>query len=198
MKKQTEKKTGSPEKFLAIGIISVMAGLMLLVTVMSKKTTGSAVYVSEVIICISGIILYLALTRNRKARYLFAGLFLFLTGLTFLLISSGLIPYTILQLWPLIVFFCGLSLLGSGFYRREKMRVSHLVPSIALILLGILFLLFSLHIITAHFSVIVSRWWPVALIAAGIVLVLLYISRRKIPADFSILDDGDSIEDNGD
>jgi ABC-type multidrug transport system permease subunit len=125
-------------------------------------------------------------------------LFLFLTGSTFLFISSGLIPYTIIQLWPLIVFFCGVSLLVSGFYRQQRMRISHLVPSIVLILLGILFLLFSLHVFTARFSVIVAQWWPVALIAAGIALVLLYLSRSAAATALStlILDDEDNIEDN--
>jgi hypothetical protein len=138
--------------------------------------------------------------KDRKSRYLFWGLFLFLTGLLFLLINSGIIPYTIMQLWPLAGLFCGIALLCSGVYRRKRLGVSYLVPSAVLIVLSLLFLLFSMHIISISFRQFAITWWPLCLVIPGIALVVLFFIRSATSSVLStvIIDDGDNIDDIAD
>jgi hypothetical protein len=138
--------------------------------------------------------------KDRKSRYLFWGLFLFLTGFLFLLINSGIIPYTIMQLWPVAGLFCGIALLCSGFYRRKRLGVSYLVPSAVLIVLSLLCLLFSMHIISISFRQFAITWWPLCLVIPGITLVVLFFIRGATSSAFStvIIDDGDNIDDIAD
>jgi hypothetical protein len=137
-----------------------------------------------------------------KSLYLFLGLFLFLTGLLFLLINSGIIPYpyTIRRLWPLTGIFCAIALLCSGLYRRKRLGVSYLVPSALLILLSLLFLLFSMHIISISFRQFAITWWPLCLVIPGIALVVLFFIRSSASTALStvIIDDGDNIDDIAD
>lgn len=132
-----------------------------------------------------------------ESRYVFWGLFCLSTGLLFLLINAELVFYKIAHLWPLVVFFCGGSLLCSGLYRRKRLGVSYLVPAVCLMLLGLFCLLFSLDIITESFTAFAIKWWPVSLIIAGIVLVALFFNRRKTAQAIAtvMVDDGDNLDD---
>jgi hypothetical protein len=135
--------------------------------------------------------------NGQKSRFLFWGLFLFSTGLLFLLINSGIIPYTIKQLWPVTGLFCGIALLCSGLYRQKRLGVSYLVPSAVLLLLSLLFLLFSMQIIHMSFRKFAITWWPLCLVIPGIALVVLFFVRGAASSALStvIIDDGDNMDD---
>ena len=126
----------------------------------------------------------------------FSGLFLVMTGTLLFFISINFIPFGLDALWPLVVMICGISLLVSSFFVQRRVKVSQLIPAVALMLLGACCLLFSLDIVQQSFLHLASRWWPVVLIAAGICLVILFFiwNKRSIQLedaddDFSDLED---------
>jgi hypothetical protein len=174
-------KLPTPEQTLAGGIIAVIAGVILLVTFHSGSRYGLSMQGPQGILVVGGAVLYRALTKNHRNRYVFLGLFLFLTGATFLISGARLIPWGVSKTWPALVLFSGLSLLASGCYRRKRLGMTYLIPGAALIVLSALFFLFSLDIIEEPFSVIAARWWPLGLIALGFVLVVLFFLRSKTP-----------------
>lgn len=187
---------------LAVGIFITIAGIFLLITFPAGMTLQPAVLRALITLVAGGLIIYYTFAVSRKSWMLCTGLFLFLTGILLLLIDAHIIPYSIGNLWPVVVMFGGVCILLSGGYRAHRLRPGFTVPAVAIILLGILFLLFSLDIITAPLSQVVALWWPVFLIIAGLGLVIMFFmwNKRTLAArdaaeddadDFSDIDDGD-------
>jgi hypothetical protein len=52
-----------------------------------------------------------------------------------------------------------------------------IIPSVVIIVLSLIFLLFSLRIISMSFRRFVVTWWPAILVAAGMVLIAVDIAR---------------------
>lgn len=187
---------------LAVGIFITIAGIFLLITFPAGMTLQPAVLRALITLVAGGLIIYYTFAVSRKSWMLCTGLFLFLTGILLLLIDAHIISYSIGNLWPVVVMFGGVCILLSGVYRAHRFRPGFTVPALAIILLGILFLLFSLDIITAPLSQVVALWWPVILIIAGLGLVIMFFmwNKRTLAArdaaeddadDFSDIDDGD-------
>ena len=120
---------------------------------------------------------------------MFAGLFLVLTGLLLFFIRTKHIPYTLDALWPLVVVIGGVSLLVSSLFVYRRARISQVIPSVSLLLLGGCCLLFSLDIIQQPFLQFAGRWWPVLLIAAGFCLVILFFIWNKGSVQLEEVDD---------
>jgi hypothetical protein len=134
--------------------------------------------------------LFSAVQTNPKNRYIFTGLFVFFCVLTWSLIHSGFLPWGLSQLWPVLVFFCGLSLLLAGLYHRKKPGLSYLVPAIVLMVLGPVFMLFSFHIIPYRLRSFMADHWLVVLLSLAVVLVVLFLCRKKVaPAVTAVTDD---------
>ncbi len=72
----------------------------------------------------------------------------------------------------------GLSAVPPGYRRYRRPRASYLVPAASFILLGVFFSLFSFGAIRFSFRLFFSDWWPVLLIASGLVLLFLYFYNR--------------------
>jgi uncharacterized membrane protein YoaK (UPF0700 family) len=145
--------------------------------------------------------LFSAVRANPKNRYIFSGLFAFFCILAWSLIRSGLLPWGINQLWPVLVFFCGLSLLLAGLYHRKKPGLSYLVPAVVLMVLGPVFLLFSFHIIPYRLRSFMADHWFLVLFSLATVLVVLFLCRKQVaPAvvAVTVTDDDDDADTPGD
>jgi hypothetical protein len=136
--------------------------------------------------------LFSAVKTNPKNRYIFSGLFAFFCVLTWSLIHSGILPWGLSQLWPVLVFFCGLSLLLAGLYHRKKPGLSYLVPAIVLMVLGPVFMLFSFHIRRQRLFSLLAQYWLLVLLSFAVVLVVLFLFRKQVaPAIAAVTDDDD-------
>ena len=118
--------------------------------------------------------LYASLIRPVNSPFFFAGLYLILLGSLYMFASSGVIRAGISELWPFSMILAAVSLLLTGLYRDRRLRFGFLVPSIAIAVLGVFFLLFSLEIIPFSFRKILTAWWPLVLILVGGSLVVFY------------------------
>ena len=134
--------------------------------------------------------LFSAVKANPKSRYIFSGLFAFFCVLTWALIHTGLLPWGLGQLWPVLVLFCGLALLLAGLYHRKKPGLSYLVPAIVLMVLGPVFMLFSFRIIPYRLRWFMAQYWPLVLLSLAILLVVLFLCRNQVaPAVAAVTDD---------
>ena len=116
-----------------------------------------------------------------KKSVITLGLFFTLTGALVLVIDVGIIPFGMNLLWPVILINAGLSLIFSFIVVHQKIKFSYVILAIFSLILGFIFLLFSLDIIVAPLINLVSQWWPVFFIIAGMGLILLfYIKKQKI------------------
>ena len=99
------------------------------------------------------------------------------------------------ELWPVIVINAGLAFLVSDLFIYKKIRAVFLFPSVALFVLGIIFLLFSLHVFHISFAKFISVFWPIVLFVLGILLILVYGVQRINSEEFPYIKD-DSSDDS--
>ncbi len=163
---------------LATGVILVLAGLLLI----SKFSAGLGVELPTVSIMmmISGaVIFYLAMTFIHWAVLFFFGLLVFCMGLCTTFVFAGILPFAPESLWPIGVLLSGLCLLLTCIFKHRKVRGVYLFPTILIEILGIIFLMFSLHVIKVPFSVFISKWGPIILIVAGASLIGVFLWQRN-------------------
>lgn len=191
---QQNKKTsfnlllGAGIAFIQIGVFLV--GLLSSNTVMQRMSFHHLIWA-----VLGGCLLFISIVKVRKKSMMFSGLFLVMTGTLLFFISINFIPFGLDALWPLVMVICGVSLLVSDFFVQRRVKVTQLIPAIALILMGVCCLLFSLDIVQQSFLHLASRWWPVVLIAAGICLVILFFIWNKCSIQLEDADDFSDLED---
>jgi len=132
-----------------------------------------------VLLIIAGVaFLYEGFVRRRRDAYVFIGMFALLLGLFFLLAQTLLSPVATSSIWPVFMTITGLSLFAYGIRRPWGSRMSFTVPGVAIILISLVFLLFSLDIVDRSFAKLVALYWPALLIIVGLVLLGVHMTRR--------------------
>ncbi len=176
---------------LAFGFILVITGIFLLASLLVDSEVSLSVVRSLSITIIGGIILYFALIRSTGSWWLCIGLFLSLTGIFVLFLDMKIFHRTIEFLWPIIVIIAGISIFVAGTYKSKKIRLMFIVPAFLITVLGTIFLLFSLDIISEAFFIIAGRWWPAMFIFAGICLVVTFFLCNKTTPIIDTIDEED-------
>ena len=177
---------------LVLGILLVVIGGFLFVSFFEgNKNTFFTILQILTILC-GAIFLCSSLVLTYAPLHMFLGLYLFLSGIFLILISNNFIAYSLKELWPLTVIIAGASLFCAGIYKHKKILFAYLFPSVALILLGALFMLFSLHIVHISFRNFISIVGPFLLIVAGAFLIGLFFLQQRYH-QFYIEDENDSI-----
>jgi hypothetical protein len=126
----------------------------------------------------------LAVKLNKRSTYLFFAAFFLMAGFFLFLSAMGVIPRDFFyQSWPLIVVFTGLALVPAGWRRYGAFRSRFIVPSIAFVVLGCLLLVFSFDIVTFSFKQFILNWWPLLLVLAGLLLILISIGAKNGSGD---------------
>ena len=164
---------------LALGIVLITAGFIMFI--LSPGGTDSIVMTvwPVVGIVIGAVFLYFTLSFTHNSFHLFLAVFCGLSGIFFGLVSGGIIPKTIREWWPALVIFASFALFASGFYKACKLRIAYTFPAVTLLLLGIVFLLFSFRIIPGSFKSFVLTFIPFFIISSGIFMVVLFLLQQK-------------------
>lgn len=117
-----------------------------------------------------------AFMRQGRDAQLLVGTFLVLTAL-FLTARATLLAHAPLtRVWPGFVTVGGLSLFGYAMTKGSDYRVALAVPAVVLVFLSGVFFLFSLDLVEINFIEFVLAWWPVLIVAAGVVTVWRQVS----------------------
>ncbi|GHV72065.1 hypothetical protein AGMMS49928_27310 [Spirochaetia bacterium] len=120
-----------------------------------------------------------AIKLNKRSLYLFFAAFFLQVGLFLFLAALGIITVVISQAWPLISVFSGLALIPAGWRRYGALRNRYLVPGIAFVVLGCMLMVFSFRMVPFSFSHFMLSWWPLLVVLAGLMLVLLALGGKK-------------------
>jgi hypothetical protein len=126
---------------------------------------------------------FLAIKLNKRPVYLFFAAFLLQVGFFLFLSALHILPVPFSKSWPLLSVFCGIALFPSGWRRFGTFRITYVVPSIAFVLLGSGLLIFSLDLVAFSFRQFMLNWWPLLLVLAGLVLVLVSLSAKSSAGD---------------
>lgn len=178
---------------LALGLLLVLAGLFIFV---GRLESSDKVFAFRPVIALGlGIILlFISLAFTGSSLSFFFGLFFLLMGIVLLLMDSGILRYGFSKMWPTIMIAAALSLFPAGLYRARRIRTVYLFPAITILVLGIVFLLFSLHVIPVSFRMFVSRSWPLLFILVGGFLVVTFFVQQLNAKTFPYMED-DSLVD---
>ncbi len=164
---------------LIAGMFFVVAGCSLIVAFFSPIESYSFLVPPTVTLVIGTIILYLNLVGKKHTYYTFIGLLLTSSWLPFLLVSAEVIPYSISEMWPIMVILSALMLIPLGYIRYGFLPISFVVSGCVLFGLGSIFLLFSLDIIEMSITAFVSKWWPMTFVVFGLLLIWLFFYTKK-------------------
>lgn len=132
---------------------------------------------------------------RKHSLYIALGFMLVFDSIFFALLNIELLHLNLKELWPVIVINAGLAFLVSDLFIYKKIRAVFLFPSVVLFVLGIIFLLFSLHVFHISFAKFISVFWPIVLFVLGILLILVYGVQRINSEEFPYIKD-DSSDDN--
>lgn len=180
---------------LAAGVICILAGL-LLISYCSASFREQVPVVGIFSMITGSVIFYISLVWLGWASFFFAGLYLFASGLLYTFIHAKVVESDLYQLWPLFVVFCGISLLFTCIFKHKKIRGVYLTPSVILVALGFIFMLFSFHVLHFSFVSFISKWFPVILICLGAILVGVFLYQKNSNLFFPY--DKDELADNTD
>ncbi|MDR3170990.1 MAG: hypothetical protein LBU17_05090 [Treponema sp.] len=121
----------------------------------------------------------LAIKLNKRSLYLFFAAFFILVGFFLFLSALSIFPVTFAQDWPLLSVFSGLALFPAGWHRYGALRSHYVVPSLAFVILGSVLLIFSFKVIPFSFAQFILNWWPIIVVLAGLILVLISLGTKK-------------------
>lgn len=168
---------------LAAGVILILAGLFLISYF--SAGLGAEIPAGPIAVMIIGaVIFYLAMTVLHWAVLFFLGLLLFCAGLCATFVFSNVLPFGPEHLWPIIVILSGICLVLTCVFKHHKVRGVYVVPAVLIEVLGIVFLLFSMEIISMSFTTFVVKWIPLILILFGAVLVGIFLWQRNFDSFF--------------
>jgi hypothetical protein len=90
-----------------------------------------------------------------------------------------IIPMRFSENWPLISVFSGIALVPSGWHRYGCFRSRFVVPACMFVVLGSLMMVFSLHLVSFSFKQFILNWWPLLVVLAGLILVLIALGTKS-------------------
>ena len=183
---------------LAFGLSCILFGIYFLVYFSAKGSTGINIFLR--FMCLSGfgmVILFSSIVFFKNYLLVFIGMNLVFFGILALVIDTNVLGLTLNELWPLLVVSCGLSLFPSGLYRTKRIKSVYLFPGIALFVLGLSFLPFSLRIIGLSFKKFASISLPIIVILLGLILVVVFFYQQSHKKDFPYMTDDSEIETRG-
>lgn len=180
-KNKQEKKINGWEVLLPLGFILILIGLAMFIQVVFSISFWS---LWPFLLVLAGLAFsYLCFHVNHQSKFLFVGVFLFLSGILMLIISSGFTTWNLKQLWPFFSLFLGVSLLLTGRYKKKRWGTfQFIIPSILLIVLSFFFSLFSFGYIKESLSEIVAVFWPLLFVVGGLSMVVVFYEKRRILA----------------
>ena len=169
---------------LVIGVLLfLLGGLLLLWTFGYLKNFGA---LWPVIFILLGLfVLYEVLFRGRAEVYAFPGMLMALGG-TYFLLGTSFMPWRdLIRIWPVFMAIAGASIVPYALMKHGNSRVVLLVPSIAIIVLALVFLPFSLNFVSVRFTRFVAEWWPLLVVILGVGFLVAHFLRRR-PAEEDI------------
>lgn len=179
-----------PNMLLVIGVLLLLlGGLLLLWTFGTLRDLGALWPV--IFIVLGLLVLYEVLFRGAAEAYAFPGMLMGLGGLYFLVGTSFMPWHSLIRIWPVFMAIAGLSIVPYALLKHGYARVVLLVPAIAIIVLALIFLLFSLEVVSVRFIRFASEWWPLLVVFLGAVFLVAHFVRARRTVEEEETDESD-------
>lgn len=155
----------APGRLVLGGALLLIGGALLLIT--NGIVTPGALTLPVIVVATGIFLLVRGFTSGGGEGTVFAGTFLTLSGGFLVLRVSALAETSMASIWPVFMTIGGIALIAYGLKRGRESAVTLVVPGVAIIMLSVLFLLFSLDVIQASLASLAATWWPVLIALAG-------------------------------
>ncbi|MEE1210950.1 MAG: hypothetical protein UHO11_00515 [Treponema sp.] len=165
---------------LAVGLGMIFIGFILILCFAGTVPHLSVLILPDFLFLAGFANLFYFLAIKKSSFRLFLALTLTLCGVFASLIAYKVIPLSLKQMWPVFIMITGVCLFISARFRHASFSLSYDFSALMLILIGLLFLLFSLGVVTAPFRTIALFSGPLLLILGGIFLVILFLRRKAL------------------
>jgi len=164
---------------IAPGVILIMVGTLLLLDRLGIFAFGWFRLYPLLLLGI-GLLFYGKLPRDRGA--VFPGTIFFLLGVFYVLRNyifyrSYAFPYYFEEHWPVYLIIVGLAFVAMYLFRPKDWGV--LIPAGVLLFFGVMFFLNTYDYLGWHSWRVVGRYWPVILIALGVMIVVNSLRRSE-------------------
>ncbi|MCQ2572539.1 MAG: hypothetical protein MJ182_01460 [Treponema sp.] len=163
---------------LAFGLLFVFGGFLLFILAIEQEHAHFFKFWPFFIMISGMIITYFSVALFHRSHLLFTGIMLGLSGSFSIFVTRDITSFGFSELWPVFLFLTGISLFLAGFYKFKKVRLSYLVTSIAMVLLGVVFLLFSLDVVKMSFASFIALTGPFLVFFGGVGVVVLYFAQN--------------------
>ena len=174
-----KNKPRFPNKNLILGIILIISGSIILLWQLGFLPSLGKLWALPMLL-LGLLFLYIVFINGKSPKYLLPGMFLCLIGTFFILMNTVLTETNLERIWPAFMLITGLSILPYSLYKKSrKARITIIIPVLAIILLSIIFFLFSLDLVDENFVDFVLAWWPVTIIFTGSLLIILFFVKKK-------------------
>lgn len=182
---------------LAIGMLSVLAGILLLFVLPSDQVKTFNVVFTGTIVLLSAAVIYISVLR-RKALWFYISLNLCIVCLVSFIAMARGTELPLAKFWPLATMLFGLTLFPVGFTRYKGFKIPYVIPALVLVVLSLFFMLFTFDVIKMPLSYFFGRYGlPVVILIMGVSLLFIYYfkSRRVSDDDFSDDEEDQLFED---
>jgi hypothetical protein len=171
MKPELARKVAARLVFF-MGLALMILGITFLLGFL-EGTSRISVFLSFLCVVIGASCAGMAMKLTRRWLYFFFAAFFLMAALFLFLLALKIIPLAFSQAWPLLSVFAGLALLPAGWRRYGAFRSRYIVSSGAFVVLGCVLLVFSLDVVPFSFTGFIFAWWPLLVVLAGLMLVLI-------------------------
>ena len=166
--------SASSRSFLVGGVGLLLLGIVLMLWTGGLIPTPVALWPLGFVI-LGLLALYRGFVGGGRAGYVLAGMMMAQIGAVVFLTNTVMRPVGLVRVWPLFMTVTGISLFVYACKKPDRStRISLIIPSVALIILSVIFLLFSLELVTQGFSDFVARWWPGLFVLVGAALIIAW------------------------
>jgi hypothetical protein len=166
--------------FVGLVLMFLGSGFLLgsLTGIFRISVAGSFLFVILGSICAA-----MAIQLNKRGVYLFFAAFFLQMGFFLFLLALRIFPLRLSESWPLLSVFAGFALFPAGWRRFGAFRTGYTVPSVAFVVLGSALLVFSFDLVAFSFRQFMLDWWPLLVVLAGLVLVLVSLGSKSGAGD---------------
>lgn len=162
---------------LAVGLLFLSVGFLTFVYALETNHENFFKFWPLFVIFTGLFVTYFSITVFHRSYLLFGGIAFSFSGCFMEFLSQDITSLTYVQLWPVFLLIAGISLLLACIYKFRRPRPNYIVPSVIMILLGIVFLLFSLDVIKVSFVTFMVIVGPCLLFGAGVTAVILFVAQ---------------------
>ncbi len=172
--------------------VLLLISILLITFFLANKQHTKIFNVLPITLFLFGVIITsFAYAVTKSAYQVFIGLSFCAIGIFTFLLIAHIIPFSILEWWPIIGVITSVVLFISGYYQYKRIKAGFFLPSVLIFIFSAFLFLFSFKILPFSFRKVVIIGGPLLIAFWGGFLIAFYFVQKKYKK-FILKEDGPS------